>query len=272
MSAPTSQGHEPLLNPENAAATVTCIDFANTPLADEYESFFAVTIDNLLSPEECHKLQLAAGDDWQTLDKGNSFRQCRNILLFSSEWASALYDRIVPHLPEEVKVLRKGDRPAETIAGPSQLRASVGARKTVWRIKEANERLSFLHYRPGHHFKPHCDALYSRPGKDEKSFLTCHIYLNDAPTGGDGESSGGGGGGETRFWPSQVGKRQKTVDTDIDKEDVEGEGLFVDVKPKAGSALVFQQRMLWHSGQEVKHGDKYTVRLDLMFERHFEKI
>jgi hypothetical protein len=268
MASSMSQGHKPLLSKETPSVVATPIDFAKSPLAEDYGSFFAMVIDNLLSPEECLQLQQAAGDDWQTLNKGHGFRQCQNILVFSPEWASALYDRIVPHLPEEVKALRKGDDLAETITGASYLKANMGARKTVWRIKAANERLSFLRYQPGHHFKPHCDALYARPSKDEKSFLTCHIYLNDRSGADDGEPSGGG---ETRFWPSQVGKRQKTCDTES-KNGSEKEKSFVDVKPKVGRALVFQQRMLWHSGQEVKQGEKYTVRLDLMFERHFEKL
>ncbi|TGJ87838.1 hypothetical protein E0Z10_g918 [Xylaria hypoxylon] len=271
MNSSPSQGHRPLIastGPEEPAIIVTSVDFANSPLAGDYSSFFAMTIDNLLTPDECAKLQGAAGNDWQTLSKGNAFRECQNILVFSQQWASALYDRIVSHLPQDVKALRKGDRLAEIIAGPSHLKASMGARKAVWRIKEANERLSFLRYQPGHHFKPHCDALYARPGKDERSFLTCQIYLNDAPEGANGELSGGG---ETRFWTSQVGKRQKTPEIGHEMED-KGEAPFLDIKPKIGRALVFQQRMLWHSGQEVKHGEKFTVRLDLMFERHFEKL
>lgn len=263
MDTSMFQGHEGPINPASPAdpaVLVTPIDFNSSPLAEQYGSFFAMTIDNLLTPDECAELRAAAGNDWQALNKGNGFRECQNILVLSPEWASALYTRIAAHLPEEVKVLRKGDRLAEIIAGPSHLKASVGAKKTVWRIKEANERLSFLRYQPGHHFKPHCDALYARPGKDEKSFLTCQIYLNDAPVGACGES----GGGETRFWSSQVGKRQKAVDG-------AEHASYLDVRPRIGRALIFQQRMLWHSGQEVHHGEKFTVRLDLMFERRFEK-
>ncbi|KAI1153680.1 hypothetical protein F4825DRAFT_241930 [Nemania diffusa] len=269
MDSATGQGHEPLTNllsHEGPAVTITPIDFASSSLADDCGSFFAMTIDNLLSPNECAKLQAAAGDDWQTLSKGNAFRECQKILVFSPEWAWALYDRIVAHLPEEVKTLRRGERLAEIVVGSSHLKASVGARKTVWRIKEANERLSFLRYQPGHHFKPHCDALYARPGKDERSFLTCQIYLNDALEGAEST-----GGGETRFWTNQVGKRQKSPAMERETGD-EKEAPYLDIKPKIGRALIFQQRMLWHSGQEVKHGEKFTVRLDLMFERHFEKI
>ncbi|KAI0191029.1 hypothetical protein EV127DRAFT_77426 [Xylaria flabelliformis] len=268
MDISSLQGHEPLINPAGPEGlAVTPIDFASSPLAEYYSSFFAMTIDNLLTPDECIKLQNAAGDDWQTLSKGDSFRECQRVLVFSPQWASALYDRIVAHLPEEVKALRKGNELADVIAGPSHFKARVGAKKTVWRIKEANKRLSFLRYQPGHYFKPHCDALYASPGKDERSFLTCQIYLNDAPEGADGEPSGGG---ETRFWASQFGKRQKAAEMEHDTE--EKEVPFLDVKPKVGRALIFQQRMLWHSGQEVKHGEKFTVRLDLMFERLFEKL
>ncbi|GAW25456.1 putative poxvirus c4 C10 domain protein [Rosellinia necatrix] len=266
MDSATSLGYEPPISPaspEGLAVVVTPIDFTNSPLAEDYSSFFALTIDNLFSPDECAKIQRAAGDDWQSLSKGHAFRECQNILVFSPEWASALYNRIITHLPEEVKALRKGDSLAEHIAGSSCLKASMGAKKAVWRIKEANERLSFLRYQAGHHFRPHCDALYARPGKVERSFLTCQIYLNETSPGTGGEPSGG----ETRFWASQVGKRH-----DIPKVEHQKEASFLDIRPKIGRALVFQQRMLWHSGQEVKHGEKLTVRLDLMFERHFERV
>ncbi|KAI8629712.1 hypothetical protein F5Y19DRAFT_74465 [Xylariaceae sp. FL1651] len=271
MASSASAGFEPFLDPagpEGPPVIVTPIDFAKSPLEEDYCSFFAMTIDNLLTADECAALQRAAGEDWQTLSKGDSFRECQNILVFSREWASALYGRIAAHLPDEVKALRKGDPLAEVIAGPSQLKASVGAKKTVWRLSEANERLSFLRYQPGHFFKPHCDALYARPGKDEKSFLTCQIYLNDAPDNVDGETTGGG---ETRFWASQVGKRRRAAEAGQEMQ-IQNETPFLDIKPKMGRALVFQQRMLWHSGQEVKHGEKFTVRLDLIFRRHFEKL
>ncbi|KAI1771106.1 hypothetical protein F4818DRAFT_430201, partial [Hypoxylon cercidicola] len=50
-----------------------------------------------------------------------------------------------------------------------------------------------------------------------------------------------------------------------------GNEACLDMEPKIGRALVFQQRMLWHSGQEVKRGEKFTVRVDLMYEHHFDK-
>ncbi|CAJ2500517.1 Uu.00g033700.m01.CDS01 [Anthostomella pinea] len=273
MAFQSPVGPEPDLDPcgpNGPPTTATRIDFSQTPLAEDYGSYFAMVLDNLLTPEECAALQASAGDNWQSLSKGESFRECQQILSFSPRWSAALYERIAAHLPDEVKALRKGSELAANVAGASHLKANMGAKKTVWRLKGANERLSFLRYRPGHFFKPHCDALYGREGKDEKSFLTCQIYLNDAPEGGDGGASGGG---ETRFWASQVGKRRKARDgNDTQPDDDKNDMPFLDVKPKVGRAVVFQQRMLWHSGQEVKNGEKFTVRMDLMFERHFEKM
>jgi predicted 2-oxoglutarate/Fe(II)-dependent dioxygenase YbiX len=107
-----------------------------------------------------------------------------------------------------------------------------------------NRRLSFLRYGPGHYFKPHCDGLVDVPnnGIEQKSFVTLHLYLND-----DGLQ-----GGATRFWTP-------------DKKH------WLDVHPKAGRVLIFQQRMLVHSGEGVTKGVKYTMRSDLLFEQVDER-
>ena len=42
---------------------------------------------------------------------------------------------------------------------------------------------------------------------------------------------------------------------------------FVDIEPKKGRVLIFQQRGLFHSGEDVTKGVKYAVRSDFMF-RH----
>ncbi|KAI0103398.1 hypothetical protein F4814DRAFT_431335 [Daldinia grandis] len=273
MAPRTSQGEEPLLRPQGPdgpPVTATRVDFSQSPLADHYSPYFAMVIDNLLSPDESTAVLASAGSDWKTLNKGESWRECEQILSVSPEWANALSERLALYLPEEAKSLRKGDVLSGHIAGLQNLKASQGARKTVWKLRGANERLSFLRYRPGNHFKPHCDALYS-PGDGEKSFLTCQIYLSDMPEENKDEN---GSGGETRFWPSRVGMGRKKGSEDQEEGGTGQEAkeeLFLDVKPKKGRALVFQQRMLWHSGQEVKHGEKFTVRLDLMYEHHFEK-
>lgn len=99
-----------------------------------------------------------------------------------------------------------------------------------------NERLSFLRYGPGHYFKPHCDGIQKLPG-DRVSYVTLQIYLND-----EHEMEGGA----TRFHG-------------YDKD------RYYDVEPKQGRVLIFQQRGLFHSGEEVKKGIKYAVRSDFLF-------
>lgn len=118
-----------------------------------------------------------------------------------------------------------------------------------------NERLRFLKYGEGQHFKPHCDSRYSSPDKSLKSFLTLHLYLNDSsPTAATAEDPTQDTaerelkkGGATRFWSP-------------------GKDQYLDIEPKRGRVLVFQQRMLLHSGEPVEEGVKMTLRSDLMFE------
>jgi hypothetical protein len=40
----------------------------------------------------------------------------------------------------------------------------------------------------------------------------------------------------------------------------------VDVDPKAGRVLIFQHRRLFHCGDDVVKGTKYTVRTDIVYE------
>lgn len=72
----------------------------------------------------------------------------------------------------------------------------------------------------------------------QKSFVTLHLYLNDKDLEG----------GATRFWTP-------------DKKN------FLDVEPRVGRVLIFQQRMLVHSGEAVIKGIKQTMRSDFMFEQ-----
>lgn len=107
-----------------------------------------------------------------------------------------------------------------------------------------NPRLSFLRYGPGHYFKQHCDGLVEVG--DLKSFVTLHFYLTDKDVSKDALDTKLKGGC-TRFWTAN--KKH-----------------FLDVEPKVGRVLVFQQRMLIHSGEEVSDGYKYTMRSDFLFE------
>lgn len=135
----------------------------------------------------------------------------------------------------------------------------------TYNIKEINERLRFLRYicykllpnydmnciinsncryDPGDKFKPHNDGSYTRPDNSARTWITLQLYLNE-----------GMGGGETTFL--KVGP----VNQDVLPQD------RVPVKPKTGSILVFQHNIL-HEGSEVTSGQKYTIRMDVLYERN----
>jgi len=99
-----------------------------------------------------------------------------------------------------------------------------------------NERLSFLQYGPGNFFRPHSDGQLEL-NEGRKSRVTLQIYLNDE----------GLEGGATRIWGNDMRR-------------------FIDIEPKIGRVLIFQQRDVFHSGEEVTKGLKYAMRSDFMFE------
>lgn len=97
-------------------------------------------------------------------------------------------------------------------------------------------------------FVAHYDGAYSEKVDDKvfKTFFTIHLYLNDsaAAAGGQAELVGGA----TSFVSSY------------------GDGRKVDVDPKAGRVLIFQQQGLYHAGDDVVKGIKYTMRTEIMYE------
>lgn len=107
-----------------------------------------------------------------------------------------------------------------------------------WEKVSLNERLRFLLYHIGDFFAPHYDGVYQRPAGNEKSFITVQLYLNDAPKSG----------GATNFLQAR------------------DEDIKVQIKPKAGRVLLFDHH-IYHEGEMVKNGIKYTVRTDVMYRK-----
>lgn len=95
-----------------------------------------------------------------------------------------------------------------------------------------NERFRFYRYEPGQKFAYHMDGYYRREN-GEQSMLTFMIYLNEDFTGG-----------ETTF--------------------MNGDNTIV--TPETGMILAFNHT-LFHEGSEVKTGEKYVLRSDVMFSR-----
>ncbi|KAJ7143616.1 hypothetical protein C8R43DRAFT_891497 [Mycena crocata] len=226
--------------------TVQPIDFSSTALKQSYSGFYATVIDDLLTPAECDTLRelasstgdwqpagMSAGADTQTVH--SNFRNSDRVLRIDVETADMIYERLRPLVPE-LHVLSPDGEWGGITGKPGKPGKS---QRPTWKMVRVNPRLSFLRYGPGHYFKQHCDGLNELLDgpKPQKSFVTLHLYLN-----------GGVSGGATRFWTA-------------DKKH------FLDVDPKVGRVLVFQQRMLIHSGEEVTEGIKYTMRSDFMFEQ-----
>jgi hypothetical protein len=87
--------------------------------------------------------------------------------------------------------------------------------------------------------------MYETPDMRERTYYTLHLYLNDSdhqPDGGPLE------GGATTFWGLDYKRR-------------------LDVAPKMGSILIFQQRFLLHAGDDIIRGMKMTMRTELLFEK-----
>jgi hypothetical protein len=59
-------------------------------------------------------------------------------------------------------------------------------------------------------------------------------------------------GGATTFWGMDMKRR-------------------LDVTPKMGSVLIFQQRYLLHSGDDLIRGTKITMRTDIMYAKSDEE-
>lgn len=203
----------------------------------------------------------------------------------SHDLAQRLLDRLMPFL-RDFHIDAVHNMPLVTGLGPAR-------RGETFHLTRLNERLRFLRYEGGDYFRPHWDGCYVTPDGKERSLFTIHLYLN-----GDGEQDLGellpeieraekenflsaDDDGEVDLvdmlaeGPEAPGKNQTSPDPAKEHEKLLGGATAfshgfktkdaVRVFPKTGSVLVFQQRNLFHSGEDVFRGVKYTVRSDVMF-------
>ncbi len=255
------------LNPdERPPILATRLNFAEYGLP-EYQNRYALVIDNLFTEEDCERLlalvprggdsssntgDKAVGGAWPAavLDEtffDPNYRNGGRIVRNEPDIAAWILEKIRPYIRdiEEIpdahqhRSLRKWrSRLAES--EPEDANAVRPAR-----LRGLREDLRFLQYCPGHFFKPHEDAVHKDEERNELSYYTLQLYLS-------GESKTLKGGA-TRFWP------KSTVDGRA------SQGRYVDVESRMGRVLIFEQRDLRHSGQEVKEGVKYNIRADMMY-------
>ncbi|KAI0099389.1 hypothetical protein F4814DRAFT_453272 [Daldinia grandis] len=227
------------------------IDFADTVLT-EYKGLYAVVLDHVLSPSECAKLIELAEASVPPKNKNKTN---------GSPWAPALVN-VGGGYEVEVLEYRNGDRiiwdqqdvvdrlwarleQVPEIKGA--LLTAEGPKGTVWDFQRINKRMRFLKYGQGQFFRPHCDSPYGETADDGKAVRThhtLHLYLNDSKQEvGDAADLVGGA---TSFLSSNQARK-------------------LDVDPKAGRVLIFQHQRLYHAGDDVLDGVKYTMRTDIMY-------
>lgn len=281
--------------PDAKPITLTPIDFKNTSVP-EFEGRYAVVLDNVLSPSECQALQklaessidmdrlnkfwktdgdinpwrpamVNAGQGYEVLDSGyrNSDRivwDCEEVV--DRLWARCLQGEVGETLKKALGVL--DGKKDEKIVGTVRKGQRWEIQPQRWEMRGLNKRMRFLKYGPAQFFRrecdlpppsdlgprltpslAHCDGSYSEKINDKifRTFFTVHLYLNDsvAEVGAEAELVGGA----TSF-VSNGGDRKLNVD------------------PKAGRVLIFQHRGLYHAGDDVVEGTKYTMRAEVMYE------
>ncbi|KAL8971871.1 MAG: hypothetical protein Q9183_000842 [Haloplaca sp. 2 TL-2023] len=221
------------------------IDFEETELA-EYEGYYACVLDNVLTAGECIDLIRAAKarsyGEWPHATINASYgrqeldaetRSCGRIIWADSKLVSKIWARCQSHVPE---ILELKDKPGITGNGFLQ-------KGWTYSLTRLNESMRFLRYLDGNYFRPHFDSNFSTEEGEEVSFITLHLYLNEPDE--DSQLRGGA----TTFHAMDWSGRQ------------------VDVVPRTGRVLLFQQRGLLHSGADVTRGIKYTMRTDVMYKR-----
>ncbi|KAK8102558.1 oxidoreductase domain-containing protein [Apiospora sp. TS-2023a] len=240
------------------------INFKETVLP-QYEPCYAAVLDNVLTPAECATLlQLAESSvrDEDKAEDGNpwrpamvnvgggrevletSYRNSDRIIWDNQEVVDRIWARIT-QVPGIMDTL--GSITGEALLGV----AKPGKPQTWWDFHGINKRMRYLKYGGGQFFAPHCDGPYSTKEDDGtvyRTHYTVHIYLNDskAEAADDAKESTELEGGATTFLSTDE-KRQ------------------LDVNPKTGRVLIFQHRRLYHSGDNVLAGTKYTIRTDLLY-------
>eukprot|EP01080_Neovahlkampfia_damariscottae_P007013 gene7013-11178_t len=113
---------------------------------------------------------------------------------------------------------------------------------TKWNLYGLNERFRSCKYLPNQFFRYHQDGEFWR-SNEIQSKLTFMLYLND-----DFE------GGFTNFLETP-GHEAK---------------IICSVKPIRGSLIVFEHS-LWHEGANLKSGEKYILRSDIMYQMDDQK-
>ncbi len=116
-----------------------------------------------------------------------------------------------------------------------------------------NDSPTFIfRFDPGHYLPPLREGIYTS-ANGERGYICIHIFLNDNYKGG------------ATSLVSPPMKDGATSSSDSDNSDHQGATEKVQIKPKIGSLLVFQNDIFYESS-EVFSGAKYVLKTDVMYE------
>lgn len=243
---------KPFVNPIEMKIPVSKTSNTTFTPRDDIDSS-AFIADNAITREETqYVLDFLDDVDWQPVSitgmQGNyepgdpigSWRASS----FQEEYAKVLFDRLLVHLP---KVKHCDDATNTDWDGHDE-----------WEAIGVNPLLRFIKYTDGGMLIPHYDAPYIA-SDDERTLASVVIYLdNDASMTG----------GAVQFL------KDEQAYLPVDKRDLSDQGkmsaeddVLISLHPLAGSALVFDHRIL-HESQLVKGiGQKTIIRTDIMYRK-----
>lgn len=255
-SLPVSLPADLLTSAPPKPVTASPIDWRSTPLP-EWQGRHATVLDNVLTPQECALLlalaERSATDQarpWQpAMVNMGAGREVLEPAYRNSDRIVWDEDEVVRRLWARLRLARHADG-APFFADDGPLAWAAGdAVDGGWRFWGLNRRMRFLRYGPGQFFRPHCDGTYEEvsEGRHRRTYYTVHFYLNDSVQAVGDDAGADLRGGATCFL-SYDEKRRLNVD------------------PKAGRALIFQHPRMYHAGDDVLAGTKYTMRTEMMYE------
>ncbi|KAG7137485.1 hypothetical protein HYQ45_005149 [Verticillium longisporum] len=281
-SLPVSLPADLLTSAPPKPVTASPIDWRSTPLP-EWQGRHATVLDNVLTPQECALLlalaERSATDQarpWQpAMVNMGAGREVLEPAYRNSDRIVWDEDEVVRRLWARLRLARHADG-APFFADDGPLAWAAGdAVDGGWRFWGLNRRMRFLRYGPGQFFRrqsylffffffscgqakrkkrtdsttAHCDGTYEEvsEGRHRRTYYTVHFYLNDSVQAVGDDAGADLRGGATCFL-SYDEKRRLNVD------------------PKAGRALIFQHPRMYHAGDDVLAGTKYTMRTEMMYE------
>jgi hypothetical protein len=207
---------------------------AENSVVHHYEQNNIWTVTNILSPNECKELiekseSLGFADAPLTVGPNQyvmatDVRNNTRVIWDDKNFAAQLWQRLKPFVPVNCTDLVSCQN-----AGKGFTVHEVGC----------NERFRFYRYEEMERFNPHFDGCFARDvgNTQEKSFITCIVYLNDVQNGG-----------QTNFFGRESPK--------------------VSVQPVTGNCLFFVHKGNLHEGAMIPKGSterKYVIRTDIMY-------